>query len=450
MMSGASTAHAPETQGADLPTRLFELATGEDDARFCRDIPDSQCREEPRSFAYQVLAQVLSKVGDVLADSKVVLPWLLGAVGAPAFLVGFLVPIRESLALLPQILIGGVIRRFPIRKGFWVLSSVIEGLCIIAMGLVALSGLRGPQAGWMIIALLTVFSLARGVASIAAKDTLGKTVSKGRRGRVSGYAATGSGLVASGVGLYLVLSPESARPDWLLYAIIIAAGTSWLLAAAAFQRVIEHPGATEGGRGVRELIRDQAALLIRDRELQKFLLARTLMIATALVGPVYVSLAQRGAGQALDALGWLVIASGLASALSSTFWGRLSDASSRFTMALGAGLAGVLGIVALAGLSLFPALEESFLFYAAILFVLGIAHAGVRIGRKTQVVDLAGGDRKAEYVALSNTIIGVILLLMGGLTGVLIALGLEIAVGALSVLALLGAAAAMTMKNVQA
>ena len=433
-----------------LAVRLYGLATGDDDARLCRDIPESQCKEQPRNFVGQTAAQALSSTGDVLADSKVVLPWLLGAVGAPVFLIGLLVPIRESLALLPQMLIGGVIRRFPVRKGFWSASCIVEGLCVVLMGVVALAGMTGAAAGWTIVGLLTVFSLSRGVASIASKDTLAKTVSKGRRGRVSGYASMISGLVAVTVGLYFVLSPEKARPEWVLYAIIVAAGCCWFLSAAAMSGIKEYPGATEGGRGIGDLMRDQVMLLVRDRELQKFLLTRALMISTALIGPVYVSLAQRGAGQTLDGLGWLVIASGLAGALSSTFWGVRSDQSSRMTMVLAALIAGVLGLCVVAALKLAPTLSDSILFYAAILFVHGVAHAGVRIGRKTHLVDIAGGDRKAEYVAVSNTVIGVILLVAGALTGILLGFGLEIAVAVLAVVAILGAGMALTMKDAQA
>lgn len=397
----------------------------------------------------QVVAQAFSKTGDVLADSKVVLPWLLGTVGAPAFLIGYLVPIRESLALLPQVFIGGVIRRFPMRKGFWVASSLVEGLCVIFMAVVAAMGLSGALAGWTIIGLLVVFSLARGIASIAAKDTLGKTVSKGRRGRVSGYAATASGLAAVAVGFYLALSPEQGRPDWLLFVIIAGAGFCWILAAAAFSMVNERPGATDGGRGIRDLIKDQVMLLVKDRELQKFVVSRALMVSTALIGPVYVSLAQRETGQGLDSLGWLILASGLASTVSASFWGALSDKSSRLTMAIAAILAGMLGVVVVATLNLAPGLTDHIAFYAAILFVLGIAHAGVRIGRKTHVVDLASGDRKAEYVALSNTIIGVLLLVMGALSSAFLGFGLEVAIAALSVLSILGALVALTMKHVQ-
>ena len=445
MNATATPTEPPE----DVTFRFYDLAIGDDDARLCRDIPEDQCREQPRNFVLQVLSQLFSKTGDAMADSKVVLPWLLGAVGAPVFLVGFLVPIRESLALLPQVLIGGAIRRFPVRKGFWVAASVVEGLCVLLMATAAAAGLSGAAAGWTIVGLLVVFSLARGVASIAAKDTLGKTVSKGRRGRVSGYSASVSGLVAGAVGLYLVVTPAAARPEWLLYGLIAVAGTAWLLAAATFAMTREYPGATDGGRSIGDMARDQLRLLLSDRDLQKFLIARTLMISTALAGPVYVSLAQRATGQTLDRLGWLIVASGLAGAVSSHVWGRLSDRSSRRTMALAAAIAGALGLGVLAVLGLAPGWTGHIGFYAAVLFVLGIAHAGVRIGRKTHIVDLAPGDRKAEYVALSNTIIGILLLLLGVAAGGLLAVGFEAVIAVLSLLALAGAAVALTMKNAQ-
>jgi MFS family permease len=196
-------------------------------------------------------------------------------------------------------------------------------------------------------------------------------------------------------------------------------------------------------------MRDQVMLLIKDLELQKFLLARGLMISTALVGPIYVSLAQRETEQTLGGLGWLILASGLAGTVSSSFWGALSDMSSRLTMAAAAFLAGALGLGVIAGVSLVPGMTDNIAFYAFILFLLGIAHAGVRIGRKTHIVDMAGGDRKAEYVALSNTIIGVLLLVIGALTSAVLGYDLEAAIVVLSIMAICGAIMALSMENAQ-
>ena len=53
-------------------------------------------------------------------------------------------------------------------------------------------------------------------------------------------------------------------------------------------------------------------------------------------------------------------------------------------------------------------------------FLLSVTHEGVRLGRKTYLVDMASGNRRTEYVAVSNSIIGLLLLVIG-LGGALLA-----------------------------
>ena len=69
--------------------------------------------------------------------------------------------------------------------------------------------------------------------------------------------------------------------------------------------------------------------------------------------------------------------------------------------------------------------------------MLNIAHAGVRLGRKTYLVDMAGGNKRTDYTAVSNTVIGVLRLATGGLTA-LVSLVSEVAV--ILVLGLMGLA----------
>ena len=58
-------------------------------------------------------------------------------------------------------------------------------------------GLDGTLAGSLVLVLLILLSLGRGVASIATKDVLGKTIAKQRRGTLMGW----SGSIAGGVTL---------------------------------------------------------------------------------------------------------------------------------------------------------------------------------------------------------------------------------------------------------
>lgn len=73
-----------------------------------------------------------------------------------------------------------------------------------------------------------------------------------------------------------------------------------------------------------------------------------------------------------------------------------------------------------------------------------LAHAGARIGRKTYVVDLGSGDERTDHVAVSNSVIGVMLLVVGGVAGLLGGLAPE---AALAFLGLLGAAGALVSRT---
>jgi hypothetical protein len=43
-------------------------------------------------------------------------------------------------------------------------------------------------------------------------------------------------------------------------------------------------------------------------------------------------------------------------------------------------------------------------------FLLAISHSGIRIGRQTYILDMASGSRRTDYVAVSNSVIGAVLL----------------------------------------
>lgn len=426
---------------------LYDLLTGDEDARVCRDIPDEACREQPRNFFVHIASLVASKTGDLLSSPKVVLAWLLTHLGAPAFMLGFLVPVRESLSLLPQLFVAGYIRRVPVRKWFWVAGSAVEGLAIAGMAVVALT-MRGSAAGWSILALLVVFSLARGVASVADKDVLGKTVSKSRRGMASGYASTLAGAITVATGVFWLFEAPDRQGTGFFAILLAAAGALWLLAAFVFSRIVEYAGATEGGgNAITEAVR-QLGLIRKDRDLRQFLIVRTLLLSTALVAPFYVSLASREARGEISQLGGLLIASGAAGFVSGGVWGRMSDWSSRRTMAAAALLAAVAGFVTVA-LSGIEALPYPAAWLTVTYFLLNVAHEGVRLGRKTHLIDIATAETRASYVAVSNTIIGVMLLAGGAFGGLVSLAGPAVAVLVLSCISLAAAAAALRLEEAQ-
>lgn len=397
---------------ASLTENLYSKLMNEEDARACKAIDEAACKVVPGNFLLILLTQFLTKLGDAVANPKIVLPWILEAVGSPLYLLGFLVPIRESGSLVPQLIIAGYVRRQAVRKWSWVIGSLLQALAVIAMGLVAWK-VTGAAAGWSILLLLALFSLARGLCSVASKDVMGKAIPKNRRGKVNGWSASLAGLVTLGGGVLLLNSSDLMSSPAHYGVLMGVAGGFWLLAAGFYSYVREYPGATEGGVNAFSEALTRLDILRTDRPFRRFVIVRALFLCSALTAPYYVVLAQQSLGSPGWLLGLFIVASGAASLVSGPVWGHFADLSSKRVMSLSALLAALLGI----GIWLMAALKPDWLQTLWLLplcyFLLSIAHQGVRIGRKTYIIDLAEGNRRTDYVAVSNTLIGIVLLIMG-------------------------------------
>ena len=405
-----------------LSQRVFERLVETDEDR-CAGVSDKACDAAPGNFFRTVSANFFTKLGDAIASPKITLAWLLGAVGAPAYLVGLLVPIRESGSLLPQLVIAGYIGRLSVRKNVWVVGALFQALAIAGIGLTALF-LDGQAAGWVIILFLALFSLARGFSSITSKDVLGKTIPKAQRGQTTGWAASAAGLVTLTVGVFLILGVGQGG-DVVFYAwlVIMSAGL-WLVAAAIYVQIEEYEGEISESSGLFRDALGRLALLREDAVFRRFVVTRSLLLCSALSAPYYVSIAQEALGSPAQLLGIFIVASGLASMLSGPFWGRFADRSSRVAMMLAAAMAATLGITVFAVAQFHSGWFQQAWLLPLMYFLLSVAHQGARVGRKTYVVDIAEGNQRTDYVAVSNTAIGFVLLF----TGMLGALGAVISV----------------------
>ncbi|MDW7749021.1 MFS transporter [Halomonas sp.] len=424
-------------------TRLFEWLTGDEDSRMCRDIPDEACDEQPRNFFLHLLAALGNKLADELSSARLVLPWLLGVIGAPLWMVGLLVPIREAGALLPQLFVAGFIRLKPERKWVWVLGGALQALAAALLALLALLG-NGAVGGGLVLAVLVALSLARGLSSIATKDVMGKTIAKQRRGTLMGWSGSVAGGVTLAAGGVLMLFGD--RPGELALAVLLGvAALGWAVNALCAARIKETPGAVEGGENAWDSVKLGLRLLRDDRAFLHFNLSRTLLLASALALPYVALLGQQQSGAELGGLGILIVVSGLAGMLASPLWGKRADASSRRVMRDG-GLGTAAGCLLGAAFAWLPgAWSETVWPYALVYALLVIVHAGVRLGRKTYIVDMAGADKRALYVALSNTLTGVLMLVVGGAVGLLAQwLG---SAGLLACLALMGLGAAASAQR---
>lgn len=382
-----------------------------------------------------------TKLGDGLMDPKLVLSWLLNSLGAGIFWIGLLVPIREAGALLPQLFTSARLRHVLVRKWWWVVGSIVQGLAVLVIAVSALF-LQGDVAGAVIVSCLAVFAVARSICSVSYKDVMGKTVEKSTRGMITGSA---SSIASGGVlvfGLLLLFGVFDQR--LIVLVALFFAGVFWLLAALRFMKL--HEAASEIAVVEKESVfLTYCNYLTRDRELQKFLVVRGLLTATAIAPPFLLLLAQVGETRLLTQLGGMVVASSFATFVSGWVWGKLSDQSTSRVL----GWAGIAsgGVLGLALLGVYGSWYDNVWFLPVVLFGLVVSYQGVRIARSVHLVNIATENTRAAYTAISNTIIGVVLLATG-MFGVLAELaGVQSVVWALLLMSFCGGLIGFTLKD---
>lgn len=418
-------------------------------------LPEGVRRDVPRNGLRLVLANALQSSGDQTVNASTVLPWLFHALGVPAALTGVLVPIRESGSMLPQALLTPLVLRVRHRKHVFVAGALVQAASVAVMAGTAALG-RGLAAGVVIIAALAVFALGRCLCSISSKDVQGRTVPKGERGQINGLATTASGLVAItlGLGVRTVGGGDIAAAQlvWLL-----AAGAAlWVLVAAVYITVREPADDTAAPsiRGTDEepnWFVQTFSMLRRDKAFRTFVTVRSFLLVSALSPPFVVVLAVRSGTEGLGGLGGFILASGVAALLGGRVFGRLADRSSKRLMAGGAAFASGVIVLLVLAVTVVDVPDGSVLAYVLFVgcyFLLTLTHTGVRVGRKTYIVDLAEGDRRTTYVAVSNSAMGLVLLVVGALSSALATFGVTWALLFLAGLGLLGVLASARLPEV--
>jgi hypothetical protein len=376
--------------------------------------PSDTHGEQTRHFFIHTCSLVMTKIGDALVDPKLVLSWLFSQLQASSTMIGLLVPLREAGSLLPQMFIGQQVSNAKLTKIFWSLGALIQGIAVLGIAS-AVSFLKPVQATIAIVILLSIFAIARSYCSISYKATLGKTIIKSTRGTVSGAASAIAAAFTLVFALAIYLNWLSLSVNLVAYMCLMA-GVLWLLASLFFYQLDERESSPSDAKSNLNLYRlSTLAKTFNDTQLVRFITLRGCLIATALTPPFLVLLASKS--ELANNFALLLIANALASLLSGFFWGRLSDSSSKNTLKYAALLACLnLTLVTLVQL-IYPELVSP-VFVALILFFAMIAHQGVRTGRSTHLVDMASQDKRATYTAVSNSIIG-LLLIVGSVFGLI-------------------------------
>ncbi|MEM6295384.1 MAG: MFS transporter [Myxococcota bacterium] len=380
-----------------------------------------------RAGAWLVAAKVLTQLGDLLCSAKTTLPWLVLSAGGSPAVVALIVPVRESGSMLPQLALAPWVQRIEPRTQAATGAALGQAaLCITIAGAAIM--LHPAWAGPAVLLGVGLLALVRALASLANKDVLARGVPKGARGKINGRSTSLAGLLGVGGATAALALPERPEMVWVVALVVAAAAVPFAASGLALLRVPQDAEAKPAEAAAKTRLRET----LRDPRLRRFLLARGLLLGSALGSPFLVSLG-RDAAPGLRTLSAFVLAGGAASFLTASLWGRLADRSGRLCMGLGGALAGLFGLVGVLTDGLPPWA------WPVLYFAFSVGYVGVRVGRKTYVVDVATGATRTQIVAASNTMIAGLLLLAGAGLAVVTRSDATIGLAVATVATLLGA-----------
>lgn len=396
--------------------------------------------ERSNSSRY-VWAHGLQNVGDQIIAAKTVLPWLLQVAGTPGFFIALLVPIRESGSMLPQAALTPWVKTRRRRVSVWIVGALGQALAGFAIAISALL-LSGTVLGIAVLAALAIFALSRALCSMASKDVQGRIIAKGNRGRISGRATMLGGVASVLVGVLMWVLTDRLT-NGVVAGLIAAASCTWLVAIGIFRGVKEPLPDDTDGRPNSAWWRDTWALFTRDHDFRIFVIVRSLLLVTALSTSFIVTLSSVEDSN----IGVFLIVGGVASLIGGRITGMWSDRSSKNVLTASALAGSLVLLILVASATWLPPAANAIILPLGF-FVMNIVHASVRVARSTYVVDMAEGDKRTEYVASSNTLMGVILLIVGAISGVIASWGPAAALLFLSALGLVGVGMSTKLKDV--
>jgi len=368
------------------------------------------------------------------------------------WMVNMLVPIRESGALLPQAILSNTLAKVERRHRYWLAGVAIQMVSAIVIFIFA-PFMNAAIAGYFVLCSLLLMSISRALVSLTSKDILGAHVDKGKRGKLTGLASSVSG----GVSIILAVTAmfvefEDTRSRLIM--IGVASASTLMLAMLTTRAIKTHVNTKKESAYFNDASQSQDSagdkntianvLRMLPKQVKRFVLARSLLVHSALVAPFFIL---STGGNSIDSLFGFIVAQASASLISSFLWGKLADKNSVLTMQLGASIC-IMAILINLGIPLLIPDISQLIIAIGSFFILSIGHAAIRQGRKIYSVDIYSAHDRTEFVGQTNSFIGVVLLLLGGFYAALSALPSTILMSMMATALVIGIAVCFTLKKV--
>jgi MFS family permease len=353
-----------------------------------------------------------------MIEPNTVLPNFIGGLTTSPVAFGVMYSILLGAPSIFNLLFSRYLERFPHKKKFLLAGIYLRAASFLGMAVVTyfFASTRPLLTLVAFYALVLLFALSGGFASIAYADLVGKVLPSDKRPGMYASRQFVGGLAALLGGLLVarVFAP-GVLPYPYDYALLMAVGFLGLMVAAfgfwSLKEPASEPAPAPAGPKV-GMFRDALQILKKDRIFRNFILVENITSFSLMILPFYMLYVSRTFPDAQAWFGAYVLAQILGSLLSNFFWVFLSK---RF------GSTVVLRVCILTGAAI-PLLAillqpAGAAWYILVFLLVGFITSGRNMGFEPFLLDIAPENRRTAYIGISGSmnLLDVLLPVLGGI-----------------------------------
>ncbi len=376
-----------------------------------------------QNFTSFVLDYVFFGVGMAFISQSTVLPSFVSQLTDSAPLIGLSSTIITGAWLLPQLFAASYLADKDRKKPYLMLAAAVgRPVLWLFAGVLFVAGDISPTLllGLLFISL-TVYMGTDAIASVAWLDMLGKIIPPTRRGRLFGIGQFFAGLLTVGVGAVInaLLGPQGPpfprNYAWLFF----LAGLSLLISVLVMVFLREPAQPTPAKRlSWSEFLPKLLTVLRENRTFSLATVARLLVGLSGMALPFYVVYATEELNLGFESVGIFLSSQVIGGILAGFVWAYLNERSgSRIVIQCSTMLAVASPLLALLMGPVARLAGASATYVYALIFVaIGAWNSSILPGFFNFILELAPAEERTTYIALTNTLCGVLMVVpfLGG------------------------------------
>ena len=378
------------------------------------ELPERDARHNIMALAVDY---VTFGTGMAFLGPTTILPALIRLLGGSPVVVGSLGTIQSGSWLLPQLLAGRYVAHRPLVKKLVVAPAIVSrALLFMAVPVLWYTAVRAPSVAVAAILLAYAgFGVFDSLGSVGWFELVVKGLPPARRGRLLGVMQSLSSLMAIGAGAVVGVVLARPGPAWSNHLLLVLIAAVFFSIGPGFLASIREPRGEAQGTpqaGWAHYLPRLASILRTDRRFVWLLTVRMASGLADMATSFYILFAVERLHLPEGMIGLFVSAGVAGGLLAGTLLGPLGD---RKGSALVVTVIMVLRCVAPALALATPPLaayvpQVALAAYVLVFTASGMANSAYMVGFTNYLMEIAPPGEGATYIALSNTLCGLLTL----------------------------------------